>query len=133
MIVRAGVIHETLCEPHCLIAQSLQPENARIGAVDQHSLVELIEDDVRRPSRREAQANQRLEVPTRTRLVAQNVQRKTDELTAGRHIGRIGGFGCDGAGPLPATQRLPIVAPGEAMDIEALYRSPPAPAGAPVL
>src|SRR5229473_15682 len=89
MIVRAGVIHETLCEPHCLIAQSLQPENARIGAVDQHSLVELIEDDVRRPSRREAQANQRLEVPTRTRLVAQNVQRKTDELTAGRHRHRV--------------------------------------------
>src|SRR5215470_13376420 len=127
LILRAGVIHETFCESHGLIAKSLQPENACVGDIDQYSLVELIEDDVRRPSRRGAHANQRLEVTSRTRLVYQNVQRKTDELTARRNIGPIGAFGCDGAELLGETQRIATVARGEAMDVESVNRSQPAP------
>src|SRR5258705_13695039 len=70
----ADIIDETLCEPPCLIPESLQPEDARIVAIEQHSLVVLIEDDVRRPNRREARANQRLKVSSRSMLVSQNVQ-----------------------------------------------------------
>src|SRR5262245_43533251 len=126
MILQPGVIHETLREPRCLIAQSLHPENARVGGIDHHSLVELIEVDVRRPSRREAQANQWLEVSSCTRLVSQNMQCKTDESAAGCHIGTIGGFGCGGAELLAEIQGTAIVACGEAMDIESVYRSQPA-------
>src|SRR5258705_5653542 len=97
MIVRGGVIHETLYEPRRLIARSLQPENARVVAVEEHSLVELIEVDVRRSTRRDARANQRFQVSPGTRLISQNVQRETDESTPERHIGTIGRFGGDGA------------------------------------
>src|SRR5262249_60737806 len=96
MLLRAGVLHETLCGPRGLITQCLQPEGARIVAIDHYSLVELIEDDMRRPNRREAPASQRLQLSSRTRLVPQNVQRKTDEPAARRHIGTIGAFGCNG-------------------------------------
>src|SRR5499426_3058799 len=73
VLLRAGVVHETLCGPRSLITQSLQPEGARIVAIDHYSLVELIEDDMRCPNRREAPPSQRLEVSSRTRLVPQNV------------------------------------------------------------
>src|SRR5882724_9288445 len=87
VILRAGILDEILCEPPCLVAKSLQPENAGVVALEYHSLVVLIEDDVRRPSsRHEARANQRLEVSSRARLVSQNVQRKTDESAADQHI-----------------------------------------------
>src|SRR5260370_38321414 len=76
MVVRTGIVDELLREPPCLIAKSLQPENAGVVALEYHSLVVLIEADVRRPpSRREARANQRLEVSSRTRLGSDNVQR----------------------------------------------------------
>jgi hypothetical protein len=127
VILRAGIVHETLCEPPCLIAKSLQPENARVVAVEQHSLVVLIQDDVRRPSRREARANQRLEVSSRSRLIPENVQRKTDESAADRHIRTISSLGCDRAELLAETEGTPILARGEAMDIESEYRSQPVP------
>src|SRR5262250_1180975 len=127
MIPRAGVVYETLREPRCLIAESLHPENTRVAGSDHHSLVELIEVDVCRPSRREAQAHQRLEVLSRPRLVSQNVQRKPDETAAGRHIRRIGGFGFDGAELLAESQGTTIVTRGEAIDIQPVYRSQPAP------
>src|SRR5262249_42554026 len=72
-------------------------------------------------------ANQRPEVSSRTRLVTQNVQRKTNEMTAGRHIGTIGGFGGDGAELLAETQGIARVARGEAMGVECVGRSQPAP------
>src|SRR5215467_3346073 len=127
VILQSGVIHEALREPRCLIAQSLHPQNARVRAIDDHSRVELIEVDVRRPSRRQAQADQRLEVSSRTGLVSQYVQRKTDEPAGGRRIETIGGFGCNGAELLAETQGTAIVACGEAMDIESVYRPQPAP------
>src|SRR6266446_10367199 len=126
VILRAGIPDEILCEPPCLIATSLQPENAGVVALEYHSLVVLIEDDVRRPrSRRQARANQRLEVSSRTRLVSQNVQRKTDESAADRHIGTIGCLGCDGAELLAQTESTSILARGEALGIESEYRSQP--------
>src|SRR6266700_7032718 len=126
MILRAGITDEILCEPPCLIAKSLQPENAGVVALEYHSLVVLIEDDVRRPpSRREARANQRLEVSSRTRLVSENVQRKTDGPAADRHIGTSGRLGCDGAELLGETEGISILACGEAMGIESPYRSQP--------
>src|SRR2546422_6270860 len=128
VILRAGISDETLGEPACLIAKSLQPENARVVAIEHDSLVELIEDDVRRPSRREARANQRLEVSSRTGLVAQNVQRKTDESAADRHIGTISRLVCDGAELLGETEGTSIFARAESMDIEAEHRSQPVPA-----
>ncbi len=127
VILRADIIHETLCEPPCLITKSLQPENACVVAIEQHALVVLIEDDVRRPSRRDARANQRLEVSSRARLVSQNVQRKTDESAADRHIGTIGGLGCEGAELLGETEGISILTCGEAMGIESEYRSQPVP------
>jgi hypothetical protein len=45
VILRAGISNEVLRKSLCLIAKSLQPENARIVAIDEHSLVELIEDE----------------------------------------------------------------------------------------
>src|SRR5438128_8169666 len=117
VILRAGIIDETLCEPPCLIATSLQPENARAVTIEEHALVVLIEDDVRRPSRRDARANQRLEVSSRTRLVPQNVQRKTDKSATDRHIGTIGGLGCEGAELLGETEGISILTCGEAMGI----------------
>src|SRR5258705_3235448 len=125
VILRAGITDEILCEPPCLIAKSLQPENAGVVALEYHSLVVLIEDDVRR--RREARANQRLEVSSRARLVSQNVQRKTDESAPDRHIGTIGGLGCDGAELLSETEGDSILAGGEAMGVESEYRSQPVP------
>src|SRR5258705_4206674 len=103
MVVRTGIVDELLREPPCLIAKSLQPENAGVVALEYHSLVVLIEDDVRWPrSRRHARANQRLEVSSRARLVSENVQRETDESAADRHIRTIGCLGCDRAGhPAP--------------------------------
>src|SRR2546426_1732182 len=127
VILRAGISDETLGEPACLIAKSLQPENARVVAIEHDSLVELIEDDVRRPSRREARANQRLEVSSRTGLVAQNVQRKTDESAADRHIGTIGHPGGDGAELFGETEGISILARVETMKIESVYRSQPVP------
>ena len=53
VILRAGIFDEILRESLCLIAKSLQPENARVVALEVHTLVELIEDDVRRTSRRD--------------------------------------------------------------------------------
>src|SRR6266513_2469447 len=123
VILRAGITDEILCEPPCLIAKSLQPENAGIVALEYHSLVVLIEDDVRR--RREARANQRLEVSSRTRLVSENVQRKTDESAADRHIGTSGRLRCDGAKLLGETEGISILAVGEAMGIESPYCSQP--------
>src|SRR5713101_5637780 len=126
VVDRTGIIDELLREPPCLIAKSLQPENAGVVALEYHSLVVLIEDDVRRPpSRREARANQRLEVSSRTRLVSENVQRKTDEPAADRHIGTSGRLGCDGAELLGETEGISILACGEAMGIESPYRSQP--------
>src|SRR6266851_9617550 len=126
VVGRTGIIDELLREPPCLIAKSLQPENAGVVALEYHSLVVLIEDDVRRPpSRREARANQRLEVSSRTRLVSENVQRKTDEPAADRHIGTSGRLGCDGAELLGETEGISILACGEAMGIESPYRSQP--------
>lgn len=58
----------------------------------------------------------RLEVPSRTGLVSQNVQRETDESTPERHIG-IGRLGCDGAELLAETEGTSILARGEAMGI----------------
>jgi hypothetical protein len=128
VILRAGIPDEILCEPPCLIAKSLQPENPGVVALEYHSLVVLIEDDVRRqPSRREPRANQRLEVSSRTRLVSENVQRKTDESAADRHIGTIARLGCDGAELLGETEGISILAGGEAMGIESPYRSQPVP------
>src|SRR6266403_1504050 len=127
VILRASISDETLDEPACLIAKSLQQENARVVAIEHDTLVELIEDDVRRLSRREARANQRLEVSSRTGLVAQNVQRKTDESAADRHIGTIGRLGCDGAELLGETEGTSIFARAESMDIEAEHRSQPVP------
>src|SRR6266700_1074615 len=123
VILSANIVYKTLCEPRCLIAKSLQPENAGVVALEYHSLVVLIEDDVRR--RREARANQRLEVSSRTRLVSENVQRKTDEPAADRHIGTSGRLGCDGAELLGETEGISILACGEAMGIESPYRSQP--------
>ena len=34
VILRAGIVDETLCESLCLIATSLQPKNARIVAIE---------------------------------------------------------------------------------------------------
>src|SRR6266478_2081557 len=128
VILRAGIPDEILCESPCLIAKSLQPENAGVVALEYHSLVVLIEDDVRRPrSRRQARANQRLEVSSRTRLVSENVQRKTDEPAPYRHIGTIGRLCCDGAELLGETEGISILACGEAMGIESPYRSQPVP------
>src|SRR6266581_6831060 len=118
---------------HC--AQALQTSracraarsNASVVAIEQHSLVVLIEDDVRRPSRHDARANQRLEVSSRARLVSQNVQRKTDESAADRHIGTIGCLGCDGAELLAQTEGDSILACGQAVGIESEYRSQPVP------
>src|SRR5260370_6587839 len=111
VILRAGITDEILCEPPCLIARSLQPENAGIVALEYHSLVVLIEDDVRRPrSRREARANQRLEVSSRTGLVSENVQRKTDESAAHPHIGTRGRLGCRRT-ELPAQTQPPAIPP----------------------
>ena len=126
VILRAGIVDETLGEPLCLIAKSLQPENARVVAIEQYSLVVLIQD-LRRPRRRDPRANQWLEVSSRTRLVSQNVQRKTDESTADRHIGAIGRLGGGGAELLGETEGDPILARGEAMSIESEYRSQPVP------
>src|SRR5438093_3450743 len=123
VILRAGIIDETLCEPPCLIATSLQPENARAVTIEEHALVVLIEDDVRRPSRSDARANQRLEVSSRTRLVPQNVQRKTDKSVTDRHIGTIGRLGGDGTELLGEAERTSVLARGEAMGIESEYRS----------
>src|SRR6266478_269892 len=123
VVVRTGIIDEILCEPPCLIAKSLQPENAGVVALEYHSLVVLIEDDMGR--RREARANQRLEVSSRTRLVSENVQRKTDESAADRHIGTSGRLRCDGAELLGETERISILAVGEAMGIESPYCSQP--------
>src|SRR5712692_11509670 len=73
VVDRTGIIGELLREPPCLIAKSLQPENAGVVALEYHSLVVLIEADVRRPSRHEVRANQWLEMSSRTGLVSQNV------------------------------------------------------------
>src|SRR3989442_16014658 len=73
VILCAGITDEILCEPPCLIAKSLQPENAGVVALEYHSLVVLIEADVRRPSRHEVRANQWLEMSSRTGLVSQNM------------------------------------------------------------
>src|SRR5882724_8344631 len=127
VLLRAGIIDEILRESLCLIAKSLQPENARVVAIEEHSLVVLIEDDVRRPSRRDARANQRLEVPSRTRLVSQNVQRKADESVADRHMVTIGCLGGDGAELLGEAEGIAIVARAEAMAVESVYRSQPVP------
>src|SRR4029450_4826356 len=78
-----------------------------------------------RPSRREAQANQRLEVSSRTRLVSQNVQPKSDESAADPHIRTIGYSGRDEL--LAESQGATIVPRGVAIDIEPVYRSQPAP------
>src|SRR6266540_173210 len=125
VILWADIFDETLCEPACLIPKSLQPEDPRVIAIDQHSLVVLI--DVRRPNRREARANQRLEVSSRARLVSQNVQRKPDESVADRHVGTIRGLGCHGAELLGETEGDSILACGEAMEVESVYRSQPVP------
>src|SRR2546422_7624880 len=37
VILRAGISDETLGEPACLIAKSLQPENARVVAIEHDS------------------------------------------------------------------------------------------------
>src|SRR6266567_1680882 len=127
VILRAGIINEILRESLRLIAKSLQPENARIVAIDEHSLVELIEDDMRPPSRRDARANQRLKVPSRIGLVSQNVQRVTDESTTERHIGTIDRLGCDAAELLAETEGDSILACKQAVGIESEYRSQPIP------
>src|SRR5262245_8653150 len=44
VILRASMIHEALGEPLCLIARSLQPENARVEGIEQRALVVLIQD-----------------------------------------------------------------------------------------
>src|SRR6267142_1812529 len=127
VILRASIFDEILCESLCLTAKSLQPENARVVAIEEHSLVELIEDDMRRPSRHDARANQRLEVPSRSRLVSQNVQCVTDESTPERHIGTIDRLGCDGAELLAETEGDSILACKHAVGIESVYRSQPVP------
>src|SRR6267142_4837172 len=127
VILRASISDETLDEPACLIAKSLQQENARVVAIEHGSLVELIEDDVRRPSRHDARANQGLEVSSRTGLVSQNVQRKTDESAADRHIETIGRLGCNAAELLGQTEGTATLARAEAMGIESPYRSQPVP------
>ena len=123
MILCADVVDEALCEPRCLIAKSLQPEDATVVAIEQHSLVVLIEDDMRRPNRREARANQRLQVSSRSRLVSQNVQRKADESVADRHVGTIRHLGCHAFELLGETEGDSILACGDAMSIESEYRS----------
>src|SRR5207237_2767489 len=94
---------------------------------EQHSLVVLIEDDMRRPNRREARANQRLQVSSRSRLVSQNVQRKADESVADRHVGTIRHLGCHAFELLGETEGDSILACGEAIGVESEYRSQPVP------
>src|SRR4030095_16544144 len=120
VILRAGIIDESLRESLCLIAESLQPENARVVAIEEHSLVELIEDDVRQSSRRDARANQWFQVSPGTRLIPQNVQRETDESTPERHTGTIGRLGCDCAELLAETESDSILACKYAVAIESV-------------
>src|SRR6266705_962218 len=123
VIPRAGIIDQILRESLCLTAKSLQPENARVVAIEWHSLVELVEDDVRRTRRCQARANQWFQVSPGARLISQNVQRKTDESTPHRHIGTIGRHGCDGAELLAQTEGDSILACGQAVGMESEYRS----------
>src|SRR6266852_2947102 len=77
VVDRTGIIDELLREPPCLIAKSLQPENARVVAIEHDSVVVPIEAEVRRASRYEVRAKQWLEMSSRAGLVSQNVQGKT--------------------------------------------------------
>ena len=60
-------------------------------------------------------------------MVSQNVQRKTDESAADRHIRTIGRLGGDRVKLLGDTEGRSILARVEAIGIESEYRSQPVP------
>src|SRR5262245_359147 len=120
------MIHETLGESLCLIATSLQPENARVESIEQRTLVVLIQDP-QQPSRRDARTNQWLKMSSSARLVSQDVQRFADESAPDRHIRTIGRPSGDRVERLAETEGNPILACGESIGIESGYRSQPVP------